>query len=72
MRCTGMRRYWNEERVRSTKLDLVPPEKIKETKNDELEAPLVSSRESPDKNLKEKEWRGFHNKMDTRLRNLSP
>ena len=28
-------------------------------KNDELEAPLVSSRESPDKNIGGKEWRDF-------------
>ena len=31
----------------------------KRTNNDELEAPLVSSRESPDKNIDGKEWRGF-------------
>ena len=28
-------------------------------KNDELETPLVSSRESPDKSIDEKEWRDF-------------
>ena len=29
------------------------------TKNDELKAPLVSSWESPDKNINGKEWRDF-------------
>ena len=31
----------------------------KETKNNKLEAPLVSSWESPDKNIDGKEWRNF-------------
>ena len=33
--------------------------KEKRTKNDKLEAPLVSSWESPDKNIERNEWRDF-------------
>ena len=70
--CTGMRKHWNEERIWSIKPDLKPPE-MKRMKNDELEAPLESSWESPNKNIDGKEWRDFiTNKMDTWFRNLSP
>ena len=43
MRCTGMRKAFETRKgIRSTKLELNPPEK-KKMKNDELEAPLESS-----------------------------
>ena len=45
-------------KIWSTKHDLKPPE-MKRMKNDELEAPLESSWESPDKNINGKEWRYF-------------
>ena len=41
------------------KLELNPPKKNTRMKNDELEAPLVSSWESPEKNIDRKEWRDF-------------
>ena len=34
-------------------------------RNDELEAPLESSLETPDKNIDRKEWRGFISIKDT-------
>ena len=41
-----------KEEIWSTpKLEINPPEKNTRMKNDELEAPLVSSWESPDKNI---------------------
>ena len=60
-RCTGMRRHLTrgKEYYQHWKLELDPPEKKKETKNNELDAPLVSSWESPDKNIDGKEWRDF-------------
>jgi hypothetical protein len=59
MRGTGMRRHWNEERGKINKAWLETTGEDKRKKNDELEAPLVSSWESPDKNIEGKEWRGF-------------
>ena len=60
-RCTGIRKALEKKRkgvCLIPKLELNPPEK-KRTRNDELEAPLESSRESPDKNIDGKEWRNF-------------
>ena len=54
-RCTGMRKHLKQGKIWSTKLELNPPEK-KRMKNDEHEAPLVSSWEPPDKNIDGKEW----------------
>ena len=52
--------FETRKRIWSTqKLEFNPPEKEKETKNDELKAPLVSSWESSDKNIERKEWRDF-------------
>ena len=50
---------WNEERICLTKLELDPPKKKMWRRIDKLEAPLVSSWESPDKNIDRKEWRDF-------------
>ena len=58
--CTGMRKHLEQgkEYDQHRKLELNPPEK-KRMKNDKLEAPLISSWESPDKNIGGKEWRDF-------------
>ena len=49
---------WNEEKIWSTKLELNPPKK-KENEEWWTQAPLVSSWESPDKNIDGTEWRDF-------------
>ena len=60
-RCTGMRKHLTrgKECDQHWKLEINPPEMNTRMKNDELEAPLVSSWESPDKNIDGKEWRDF-------------
>ena len=69
-----MRRYWNEEKMWSPSKDCIEHTgEDKRTKNDKLEAPLESSWATPGKNIDGKGVGRLHmNKMDTRLRNLSP
>ena len=57
-RCTGMRRYWNEENIWSTKLVLDPPE-MERMKDDELETVEHLHGKSPDQNIDWNEWRDF-------------
>ena len=57
-RCTGMRKHLKRGKYMIDKawIESTGEERMK---NDKLEAPLVSSWESPDKNIDGKEWRNF-------------
>ena len=73
-RCTGMKKHLTrgKEYDQHWKLGLDPPEK-KRMENVELKASLVSSWESPDKNIDGKRMDKLRvHKMDTWLRYLSP